>query len=175
MDGNPFKWKQSIDMGESPLTSGEIQTILTQLMEEWQGQGYDLTRRNCCHFAKTLCAALHVKQTFPGWINRLATAGAAIGDAGAAALAKAAEVDEKCRFTENAQMAFDKIKAFDEKHGLSQRAGELCGAAKDKVAALDAKYELDLAGKAAAAGEAMSSLFSGVSMGSMTEAAKAPK
>merc|ERR1711934_926508 len=127
--------------------------------------------------------------------NRLAGAGAAVGDAGTAALMKAQQVNNEYRISEKAESAFayasktahdldekykitDKVQAaantaaakaseIDEKYAVSETAAA-------KAAELDKKYAIsgkaDAASKAAAS--ALGSFFGGGS--SMTDAAKKP-
>merc|ERR1712196_431310 len=54
-----------------------IATIISNLIEEYPGEDYDLLRRNCCHFADDFCRRLGVGG-IPGWIHRLARVGAGV-------------------------------------------------------------------------------------------------
>lgn len=68
-------WRQSVSLGRSPLTPEEIAATLSQLVEDWPADEYELLRRNCCHFADDFCRRLNVKR-IPKWVNRLARVGA---------------------------------------------------------------------------------------------------
>ena len=129
----PFKYKQTISMGQTELSSEEVIALLLAMMEEWHGDGYDLTKRNCCHFSEALCIALDVPEAFPGWVNRLAHAGAAIGDAHTAALTKASEIDESYRITETVgatvHAASGTLASLDERYRVSETAGKGLAAA----------------------------------------------
>merc|ERR1711934_1341124 len=100
VDQNPFAFKETIEMGETLASMEEVAAIIDRLSIEWQGNTYDLTRRNCCDFAEAFSAELKVPVEFPPWVNRLAGAGAAVGDAGTAALMKAQQVNNEYRISE---------------------------------------------------------------------------
>lgn len=68
-------YKESIDMGKSPLTEGEIQTVITKAMEAWPASSYHIVNRNCVHFAEDLLQRLKVPEPFPVWIRGAADAG----------------------------------------------------------------------------------------------------
>ena len=120
--GNPYLFKKTIEMGRSVCEDEGIEALLAKLMDEWQGDSYDLTRRNCCHFSEALCQALGVDEPFPKWVNRLAGAGAAVGDAAAAALLQAQQLDERYRIRET--------------------SGSAWRAARAQAAALNARYRM---------------------------------
>ncbi|CAK9060046.1 Desumoylating isopeptidase 1 homolog (DeSI-1) (Polyubiquitinated substrate transporter) (POST) [Durusdinium trenchii] len=84
--GYPFTYRESINLGPSPLSPEQIHQEIEKLKQVWLGPQYDLLHRNCCHFAVALCAmskcvkpgqALQVKEV-PGWVTNLAAAGATI-------------------------------------------------------------------------------------------------
>lgn len=98
-------YREAIEMGSTTLTKEEVDVLLERLRKEWPGSGYDLLRRNCCHFSDAFCRELGVGEV-PSWVMSMANAGAGVADAsscawsatkGAAATAanKAAEMDEK--------------------------------------------------------------------------------
>ena len=62
-------YRQSIKMGVCDLSKEEIDKILRVFGKLWQGDEYDLLRRNCCSFANELCAALGVG-SMPAWVDR---------------------------------------------------------------------------------------------------------
>ena len=163
-------------MGLSPCSNDEAIAILNRLSVAWDGPGYDLTRRNCCHFAKALCEELRVAVEFPAWINRLAGAGAAIGDAHTAVLVQAQQIDEEYRLSEGAQgyleAAMAKVAEIDGEYKISDKANQLDEAYKvSETAAAAATAASDAIGAAAGAVFGNSEA---PSMASMTEAAKAP-
>ena len=70
LDGNPYVFKRTLEMGQSICEDDGVEALLAKMMDEWPGEGYDLTRRNCCHFAEAFCLALGVDEPFPAWVNR---------------------------------------------------------------------------------------------------------
>eukprot|EP00940_MAST-03C_sp_MAST-3C-sp2_P003110 g3110.t1 len=76
----PFNFKETIDMGHTPLSLHEIFALLKRMENEWLGTSYSLVHRNCCHFSEALCIALKVPRPFPKEINRLAKLGSKIDD-----------------------------------------------------------------------------------------------
>ena len=95
-------------------------------MGEWPGTGYDLTRRNCCHFADALCTMLGVDVPFPAWVNRLAGAGAAVGDAASAVLLQAQQLNERYKIREQSGAVWLKARGkaaeIDSKYRFKERA-----------------------------------------------------
>jgi hypothetical protein len=122
LDGSPFVFKQTLDMGRSVCEDDGIAALVAKLMDEWPGYSYDLTRRNCCHFSEALCTALGVDVAFPAWVNRLAGVGAAVSDAHARALLQAQQLDERYR--------------------IREQSGAVWLKARAKAAELDAKYRV---------------------------------
>jgi hypothetical protein len=41
-------------MGQSVCEDDGVEHVLAKMMDEWPGEGYDLARRNCCHFAEVI-------------------------------------------------------------------------------------------------------------------------
>mmetsp|Transcript_45723 Transcript_45723/g.130519 ORF Transcript_45723/g.130519 Transcript_45723/m.130519 type:complete len:244 (-) Transcript_45723:236-967(-) len=68
-------------MGRSTLSEAEVRKLIDALEAEWPGEGYDLLKRNCCHFVDALCKCLGVG-SIPEWITNLAGTGACIAEAG---------------------------------------------------------------------------------------------
>jgi len=68
------KFKECIEMGETELSTREIQAIIDGLRSEFLGNSYHILNRNCNHFSNELCMAL-LKKPIPGWVNRLAYMG----------------------------------------------------------------------------------------------------
>merc|ERR1740129_1053924 len=53
-------YRESISMGETQLSPGEVDALLQQLMDEWLGQDYYFLRNNSGHFSNALCERLGV-------------------------------------------------------------------------------------------------------------------
>jgi len=70
-------FRQTLELARTTLSDLRIQNIISELIEEYPGVDYDLLRRNCCHFADDFCSRLGVGH-IPGWVHRLARAGAAL-------------------------------------------------------------------------------------------------
>jgi len=93
---NPlYVFREAVDLGATRLPPDEVAALVRRLRDAWPGDGYDLLRRNCCHFCAELARGLGVGAP-PAWLNRLANAGeataAAAADAAAMARGAAAEV-----------------------------------------------------------------------------------
>jgi hypothetical protein len=96
---NPlYTYRESVDLGETRLPPDEVAAVVRRLRDAWPGGGYDLLRRNCCHFCDALARELGVSPP-PAWLNRLANAGevtaAAAAEAAAVARAVAAEAGRR--------------------------------------------------------------------------------
>lgn len=86
---NPlYTYRESVDLGQTRLAPDEVAALVRRLRDEWPGNGYDLLRRNCCHFCGALARELGVEQP-PAWLNRLANAGEVTATAAAEAAAVA--------------------------------------------------------------------------------------
>jgi len=70
-------YRQTIRLGTTRCTAEDIADIISDLVEEYPGDDYDLLRRNCCHFADDFCRRLHVGR-IPLWVHRLARLGARV-------------------------------------------------------------------------------------------------
>lgn len=68
-------YRESVRCRYTSLSAEQINSVITELVEEWRGRDYDLLRRNCCHFADEFCRRLKVGG-IPGWVHRLARIGA---------------------------------------------------------------------------------------------------
>ncbi|ORY66092.1 PPPDE putative peptidase domain-containing protein, partial [Pseudomassariella vexata] len=58
-------------------TPAEIDTIIKETSEEFQGTAYNLLTKNCNHFTQVLCERLTGRRG-PGWLNRAASIGVAL-------------------------------------------------------------------------------------------------
>mmetsp|Transcript_63074 Transcript_63074/g.117336 ORF Transcript_63074/g.117336 Transcript_63074/m.117336 type:complete len:333 (-) Transcript_63074:103-1101(-) len=64
-------YRETILLPCTRLSRDEIESVVKDLEERYQGYTYDLLQRNCCHFADEFCQRLHVGP-IPSWIHRLA-------------------------------------------------------------------------------------------------------
>lgn len=62
-------YRESVYMGESPLSVDEIEAALCDAMDNWPQNSYHPVSRNCLTFAEELTAALKVPEPFPAWIR----------------------------------------------------------------------------------------------------------
>ena len=65
-----YAFRETIMLGTTELTEGQVAKILEDLAHEYAGTSYNLVHRNCNHFASDLCTRLGVE--LPSFINRLA-------------------------------------------------------------------------------------------------------
>lgn len=70
-------FRQTVRLPHTKLSAESVAEILSQLVEEYPGNDYDVLRRNCCHFADDFCQRLGVGP-IPAWVHRLARLGAHI-------------------------------------------------------------------------------------------------
>lgn len=61
-------YRESIDLGFSELTEGQIRTVLGEHVDHWRANTYHPVKRNCLHFAKAFVEALEVPEPFPAWV-----------------------------------------------------------------------------------------------------------
>nr|ACO11290.1 UPF0326 protein FAM152A [Caligus rogercresseyi] len=69
--GEQFRFKESIQVGNTDFRSSDVTKILEEMGREFRGDRYHLMNRNCNHFSETLCKILTGTDT-PPWVNRLA-------------------------------------------------------------------------------------------------------
>lgn len=74
---NQHHYRETVSLKSTYLTADAIALVISQLVEEYPGDDYDLLRRNCCHFADDFCHRLGVGG-IPGWVHRLARVGAQV-------------------------------------------------------------------------------------------------
>lgn len=55
-----YTFRESLPLGQTSKSKGEIRAILDRLKREWPGYSYDLLARNCCHFCEVLSQELGV-------------------------------------------------------------------------------------------------------------------
>ncbi len=63
--------------GFSLAAEDEIESIIRQASEEFQGTSYNILTQNCNHFTAYLCRKLTGRSS-PGWLNRAARVGVAL-------------------------------------------------------------------------------------------------
>lgn len=142
------KFRETIEMGNCAMSSSEIEQVIGQLAEQWNGGDYDLLRHNCCHFSDALCRALNVGPA-PVWVTNLAGAGAtlqngfqkAASSAQAAAIigaAKAGEIDEKYQISSKvdarARAVLEQVGVLDEKYKIRDKASAAASTATAGIA-----------------------------------------
>uniref|UniRef100_A0AC35UD71 DUF862 domain-containing protein n=1 Tax=Rhabditophanes sp. KR3021 TaxID=114890 RepID=A0AC35UD71_9BILA len=75
--GDNFKFRESIVIGETDFSAGDISHIIKQLGQAFKGNSYHLICKNCNHFSAELAKILTGAE-IPGWINRLASISSSI-------------------------------------------------------------------------------------------------
>lgn len=80
-------FRESIALGTTTLSYIEVLRVLCDISADWPMNGYDLLRRNCCHFCDQFCRLLGVGP-LPDWVLNLANVGAALDDGFAHVAAK---------------------------------------------------------------------------------------
>jgi hypothetical protein len=73
------QYRESIPMGESPMTEDEIDNVIDDFYDMWAANEYHIVSRNCVTFAEELAVALKVPQEFPSWVKGAAEAGKSPG------------------------------------------------------------------------------------------------
>ncbi|CAK0852127.1 unnamed protein product [Prorocentrum cordatum] len=73
-------YRQTIELKRTQLTAEQVAELISQLIEEYPGDDYDMLRRNCCHFADDFSRRLGAGR-IPGWVHRLARLGARVDTA----------------------------------------------------------------------------------------------
>lgn len=70
-------FRESIVVGETSLDERDVLDLIKLLRQDWQGAGYNILSRNCCHFSDELCRWLGVGAV-PNWVKNMAGTGVAI-------------------------------------------------------------------------------------------------
>lgn len=68
-------YRESLCMGDSPLSEDEIEQVICTVMDDWPGNSYHPISRNCITFAEELVRLLQVPEPFPAWVRGVADAG----------------------------------------------------------------------------------------------------
>jgi len=68
-------YKESVSLGETPLTEDEVRNIIADAMDAWPADTYHIVNRNCVHFAEDLSKRLRVPEKFPAWVRGAPDAG----------------------------------------------------------------------------------------------------
>lgn len=74
------RYRQTVKLRCTQLSAEEVADVISQLIEDYPGDDYDLLRRNCCHFADDFARRLGAGR-LPGWVYRLARVGAMVDSA----------------------------------------------------------------------------------------------
>ena len=61
-------YRESVDLGFSELTEGQIRTVLGEMVDQWTANSYHPVKRNCLHFAQAFVEALQCPEPFPHWV-----------------------------------------------------------------------------------------------------------
>jgi len=138
------KYRESVDLGSTTLSEGEVMAIIERMSDAWPGVEYDILRKNCVLFSDAFSVELGTGH-IPSWCLNLAGAGATLCDVPGKAkdAAQAAAI-----------MAAAKAGNVDPKYELSALQGKAAAAGAGAMA-----MGAGLLGKAQAAGAgAMSSV-----------------
>lgn len=74
--GTPWKYSQSITIGETELTQSELRSVISDIEREYKAVTYDLMQKNCNHFTADLSKRItRGGKTIPAWVNRAASVG----------------------------------------------------------------------------------------------------
>merc|ERR1719215_2320974 len=74
---NKHVFRESVDLGSTVLTDGEVALIIGEFVEAWQPKDYHWLHKNCLAFANAFCLRLGVG-TIPSWIDRFARGAGAV-------------------------------------------------------------------------------------------------
>mmetsp|Transcript_106028 Transcript_106028/g.299944 ORF Transcript_106028/g.299944 Transcript_106028/m.299944 type:complete len:219 (-) Transcript_106028:75-731(-) len=74
-----FAYRESVVMGNTRKSEGQIRKILQHLEYQWPAASYDTLKHNCCHFCDDFCRKLGMGP-IPSWITNLAALGEQLED-----------------------------------------------------------------------------------------------
>ncbi|CAI9100205.1 OLC1v1037150C1 [Oldenlandia corymbosa var. corymbosa] len=70
-----FVYRTSVSLGKIDMPPSEFRTFIESVASEYHGDTYNLISKNCNHFTDDMARRL-LGKGIPGWVNRLAHAGA---------------------------------------------------------------------------------------------------
>ncbi|CAE8680176.1 unnamed protein product [Polarella glacialis] len=70
-------YRETVKLPRTNLSPEEVARLMSELLEQYPGDEYDLLHRNCCHFADDFSQRLGVGN-IPSWVYRLARIGASL-------------------------------------------------------------------------------------------------
>eukprot|EP00929_Paragymnodinium_shiwhaense_P117645 TRINITY_DN8850_c0_g1_i1.p1 TRINITY_DN8850_c0_g1~~TRINITY_DN8850_c0_g1_i1.p1 ORF type:complete len:272 (-),score=46.81 TRINITY_DN8850_c0_g1_i1:119-934(-) len=65
-------YRETIEMGETPLGVLEISRLIETLCKQWNAKGYHFITHNCTDFAEAFVGLLRASVPFPAWVHGLA-------------------------------------------------------------------------------------------------------
>jgi len=72
----PATYRETIELGATPLSEGECERAIARLSREFTGPSYDLLTRNCNSFTEAMAEAVMGETgKVPAYVNRLARIG----------------------------------------------------------------------------------------------------
>eukprot|EP00931_Biecheleriopsis_adriatica_P067620 TRINITY_DN41732_c0_g1_i1.p1 TRINITY_DN41732_c0_g1~~TRINITY_DN41732_c0_g1_i1.p1 ORF type:complete len:394 (-),score=73.51 TRINITY_DN41732_c0_g1_i1:82-1263(-) len=74
------RYRQTLQLRPTSLKHEDIARILSQLLDDYPGDSYDLLHRNCCHFVNDFAKRIGAGKV-PQWVRRLARVGALVDSA----------------------------------------------------------------------------------------------
>lgn len=78
-ENKQHRYRQTLQLRPTLLAHGDISKIISELLDEYPGNSYDLLRKNCCHFANDFAKRIGAG-CVPSWVHRLARVGAFVDD-----------------------------------------------------------------------------------------------
>jgi len=78
-ENKQHRYRQTLRLRPTLLAHGDIAKIISELLDEYPGNSYDLLRKNCCHFANDFAKRIGAG-CVPSWVHRLARVGAFVDD-----------------------------------------------------------------------------------------------
>jgi len=74
---NKYEYRETVDLGRTALSDGEVALVIGDLLEKWQPIDYHWLHKNCLAFANELCERLGVAR-IPPWVDRFARGAGAV-------------------------------------------------------------------------------------------------
>mmetsp|Transcript_97420 Transcript_97420/g.281072 ORF Transcript_97420/g.281072 Transcript_97420/m.281072 type:complete len:290 (+) Transcript_97420:110-979(+) len=139
----PHSYRETIYMGETPLSRDQVDKAVIALQAQWPGSEYDLLGRNCCHFADALCRALQVGP-IPPWVTNLAGAGATLQHGALQAYEQGGKAFDHARSA--AIIAAAKAGELDQKYQINGTVRAKASDLMKKAGEVDAQRILQSAG-----------------------------